>query len=218
MSCSRIASFVYLLTLASLLQTAFGLFHNCSDTGSFSAGDPYEANLNQVIEYLSSQTPSSGFGRHAIGQNPNRVFGLALCRGDVSSEDCAITWYDYCLVKYSNIRFFGQIDNQNKFNVWNPNKASEAFSRQSEGLLSLLANEASADPSSFYANGEILVRGSAKIYGMTQCTRDLSISDCKKCLDGLIDEFPKCCNRLEGGRVFSGSCYFTFENFPFLKA
>ncbi|KAG4178707.1 hypothetical protein ERO13_A10G060301v2 [Gossypium hirsutum] len=73
MSCSRIASFVYLLTLASLLQTAFGLFHNCSDIGSFSAGDPYEANLKQLIEYLSNQTPPSGFGRRAIGQNPNRV-------------------------------------------------------------------------------------------------------------------------------------------------
>ncbi|MBA0599234.1 cysteine-rich repeat secretory protein 38 [Gossypium raimondii] len=238
MSCSRIASFVYLLTLASLLQTAFGLFHNCSDTGSFSAGGPYEANLNQLIEFLSSQTPPSGFGRRAIGQNPNRVFGLALCRGDVSSEDCktcvvragneirkqcpykkgAITWYDDCLVKYSNIGFFGQIDNQNKFNVWNPNKASEAFSRQSEGFLSLLANEASANPTSFYASGEILVHRSMKIYGMTQCTRDLSISDCKKCLDGLIDEFPKCCNQLEGARVFSGSCNFRYENFPFVKA
>ncbi|KAH1048154.1 hypothetical protein J1N35_038938 [Gossypium stocksii] len=238
MSCSRIASFVYLLTLASLLQTAFGLRHNCSDTGSFSAGDPYEANLKQLIEYLSNQTPQTGFGRRAIGQNQNRVYGLALCRGDVSSEDCktcvvragneirqlcpykkgAIHWYDYCLVKYSNIHFFGQIDNQNKLYLVNPNTVSEAYSRQTEGLLSLLANEASADPSSLYASGEIQVSGSAKIYGLTQCTRDLSSSDCKKCLDRIIDELPKCCNRLAGGRVISGSCNFRYESFPFVKA
>ncbi|KAA3479254.1 cysteine-rich repeat secretory protein 38-like [Gossypium australe] len=74
------------------------------------------------------------------------------------------------------------------------------------------------DPTSLYASGEIKVYGSEKIYGLTQRTRDLSSSDCKKCRDGIIDELPKCCNRLAGGRVISGSCNFRYESFPFVKA
>lgn len=132
MSSSRFAS--GLLTFGFLLQTAFGvvpLFHFCSNSGNFTAyNDPYEANLNKLNGYLSIQTPPSGFGLGTIGQTPNQAYGLALCRGDVSTSDCktcvveagseirkrcpnnkgAIIWYDNCLVKYSNEEFFGQID------------------------------------------------------------------------------------------------------------
>ncbi|CAK7355392.1 unnamed protein product [Dovyalis caffra] len=39
-----------------------------------------------------------------------------------------------------------------------------------------------------YAAGELALEGSEKLYGMVQCTRDLSRVDCKKCLDGAIGE------------------------------
>ncbi|TYJ13655.1 hypothetical protein E1A91_A10G065400v1 [Gossypium mustelinum] len=212
MSCSRITSSVYLLTLASLLQTAFGaepLFRTCSNTGNFSAGSPYEANLKQLTEYLSNQAPPSWFGLRSIGQNPNQAYGLALCRGDVRSADCktcvveagneirkrcpykkgAIIWYDYCLLKHSNMEFFGKIDNQIAIYLWNPNNAS----------------------------GEMEVYGAVKIYGLTQCTQDLSSSDCKKCLDGIIEQLPRCCDKKEGGRVIGPSCNFRFERYRFVN-
>ncbi|KAK8594927.1 hypothetical protein V6N13_015838 [Hibiscus sabdariffa] len=80
-----------MLTLAFFLQTAFGadpLFHFCSDSGNFSAYDPYELNLHKLTAFLSVQTPPSGSGMGSIGQEPNQAYGLALCRGDVSSQDC----------------------------------------------------------------------------------------------------------------------------------
>ncbi|KAA3479253.1 cysteine-rich repeat secretory protein 38-like [Gossypium australe] len=224
MSSSRIASSVYLLTLASLLQTAFGaepLFHTCSNTGNFSAGSPYEANLKQLTEYLSNQ-----------GQNPNQAYGLALCRGDVRSADCktcvveagkeirkscpynkgAIIWYDYCLLKYSNMEFFGKIDNQIAIYLWNPNNVPESYGRQAKELLSALATEASVYPKSFYASGEMEVYGAVKIYG----AQDLSSSDCKKCLDGIIEQLPSCCDK-KGGRVIGPSCNFRFERYRFVN-
>ncbi|MBA0779322.1 hypothetical protein Gotri_003584 [Gossypium trilobum] len=91
MSSSRVASFVYLLALTFIVQTAFGadpLFHFCSNSGNFSAYDPYEANLKELTGYLSIQAPPKGFGLGSIGQKPNQAYGLALCRGDVSTPDC----------------------------------------------------------------------------------------------------------------------------------
>ncbi|KAK8664362.1 hypothetical protein V6N13_084155 [Hibiscus sabdariffa] len=82
-----------LLTLAFFFQTALGtdpLFHFCSDSGNFSTYNPYEHNLHKLTAFLSIQAPPSGFGMGSIGQYPNQAYGLALCRGDVSSllENC----------------------------------------------------------------------------------------------------------------------------------
>ncbi|KAH1048155.1 hypothetical protein J1N35_038939 [Gossypium stocksii] len=242
MSSSRVASFVYLLALAFLVQTAFGadpVFHFCSNSGNFSAYDPYEANLKELTGYLSIQAPPKGFGLGSIGQKPNQAYGLALCRGDVSTPDCktcvveagselrkrcpynkgAIIWYDNCLFKYSSMEFFGQIDNRNRFYMWNLNNVSEpqSFNAKTKELLSELANQAYSKPK-MYAVGETELYGSNKLYGLTQCTRDLSSTECKKCLDGIIEELPTCCDGKEGGRVVGGSCNFRYEIYPFVNA
>ncbi|PPS01981.1 hypothetical protein GOBAR_AA18683 [Gossypium barbadense] len=148
------------------------------------------ANLNVLTDYLSIQAPPSGFGLGSIGQNPNQAYGLALCRGDVSTPDCktcvveagseirkrcpydkgAIIWYDNCLFKYANMEFFGHVDNQNKFYMWNLNNVSEPqlFNAKTKELLSDLATQAYANPK-MYAAGEMELYGSNKLYGLTQC-------------------------------------------------
>ncbi|KAK8524845.1 hypothetical protein V6N12_029699 [Hibiscus sabdariffa] len=118
-----------------------------------------------------------------------------------------------------NQKFFGHIDNGNTFFMWNLNNVSEpqAFNHKTKQLLTELANEAYANPK-LYAAGETEFYGSNKLYGLTQCTRDLSASDCKKCLDGIIGELPSCCDGKQGGRVVGGSCYFRYEIYPFLNS
>ncbi|KAH7522823.1 hypothetical protein ACOSP7_002591 [Xanthoceras sorbifolium] len=242
-SSSRFSSSLYLLAFAFLLiQTVYGadpLFHFCSSPENFTANGPYEANLNKLVGYLYYQAPPTGFGKGALGEKPNQANGLALCRGDVSSSDCktcvadasseirkrcpynkaAIIWYDNCLFKYSDEEFFGQIDNRNKFYMWNVKVVSEpeAFNKNTKELLSQLAKEAQA-ASKLYAVGEAKLGESKKLYGLAQCTRDLSSYDCKKCLDGIIGELPSCCDGKEGGRVVSGSCNFRYEIYPFVNA
>ncbi|GLU09781.1 hypothetical protein SLE2022_266220 [Rubroshorea leprosula] len=241
-SSSKFSIILCLLTFAFLLQSVIGadpLFHFCSSSGNFSTYDPYEANLNKLIGYLSYQAPSTGFAKGSIGDEPNQANGLALCRGDVSSDDCktcipeagseirkrcpsnkgAIIWYDNCLVKYSDVDFFGQIDNQNKFYMWNVREVNNSvtFNQKTKELLSQLAQEAYRAPK-LYATGEMELEGSTKLYGLTQCTRDLSGVDCKKCLEGIIGELPNCCDAKEGGRVVSGSCNFRYEIYPFVSA
>jgi hypothetical protein len=238
MSSSRFTFSVTLLTSSLLLHTTFGsgpLFHFCSSSGNFTANDPYESNLRKLMGNLDSQTPPRGFGLGSVGQDPYRTYGLALCRGDVEGRDCrncfhdasneirkscpnskgAIIWYDNCLLKYNNRDFHGQIDNQNKFYMWNTRNVRDPtnFNQKTKELLSLLAKKASATPK-LYAVGELELGKSRKLYGLAQCTRDLSGSDCFKCLDGITGELPRCCDGKEGGRVVGGSCNIRYEIYP----
>lgn len=242
MSSSKFTPTALLLIFALLLQTSFGadpLFHFCSTSENFTAHSSYESNLKTLINSLIYKTPPTGFGLGSVGKYQNQqAYGLALCRGDVSASECktcvseaskeirnrctynkgAIIWYDYCLFKYLDTDFFGKIDNANKFYMWNLNNVSDpaTFNYKTKELLSQLATKASANPK-LYATGELKLGESKKLYGLTQCTRDLSSIDCKKCLDDAISELPNCCDGKEGGRVVGGSCNFRYEIYPFVK-
>ncbi|KAF7116592.1 hypothetical protein RHSIM_RhsimUnG0023600 [Rhododendron simsii] len=242
MSSSHFTSPLYLLSLTLLLQIAIGtnpLFHFCSSSGNFAANGPYEANLNTLMSYLYLTAPLTGFASGSVGQSYNQANGLALCRGDVNTTDCrsclaeagseirtlcpyneaAIIWYDECELKYSNLDFFGKIDNENKFYMWNLKNVSDPiyFNENTKELLRKLAEEAYGSPK-MYASGELKIGEDEKLYGLVQCTRDLSSIDCKKCIDEAISELPSCCDGKEGGRVMGGSCNARYEIYPFVNA
>ncbi|KAJ1382481.1 Gnk2-homologous domain [Sesbania bispinosa] len=243
MASSKHFTFVlFSLSLVLLLQTSFGanpLSHICSSSENFTSYSPYESNLKTLINSLIYKTPSTGFGMGSVGQYQNQqAYGLALCRGDVSPSECktcvseatkeilnncpyykgAIIWYDNCLFKYLDKDFFGKIDNTNKFSLLNVQNVSDpaTFNYITQELLSLLAYKASMD-TKMYATGELKIGGSEKVYGLTQCTRDLSSVDCKKCLDDAISELPNCCDGKKGGRVVGGSCNIQHEIYPFVR-
>ncbi|XP_054792600.1 cysteine-rich repeat secretory protein 38-like [Prosopis cineraria] len=243
MSSSKLSSIVILLSFALLLRTSFGadttLFHFCSSSGNFTAHSPFELNLKRLITLLNYKTPPTGFGLGSVGRLQSQTaYGLSLCRGDVSASDCrtcvseasseirklcpynkgAIIWHDKCMYKYLDADFFGQVDETNKFYMWNLQTVSDpaTFNYKTKELLSQLAYQASVKPKMF-ATGEVKIGESKTLYGLTQCTRDLSGNDCKKCLDDAISELPNCCDGKQGGRVVGGSCNFRYEIYPFVK-
>ncbi|XP_028051190.1 cysteine-rich repeat secretory protein 38-like [Camellia sinensis] len=210
----------------------------CSSPEKFTANSPYESNLNKLMRYLYLKTPPIGFGVGLVGQYHDIANSLSLCHGDVNSKDCAacvveasgeirkrcpynkgsVIWYDNCLVKYSNTDVFSKIDIGNKFYLWNERNVSNplSFNQKTKNLLRQLSQQAYVAPK-MYATGELKLRYSEKLYGLVQCTRDLSSVDCKKCLDRIISELPSCCDGQEGGRVVGGSCNFRYEIYPFVN-
>ncbi|XP_022136169.1 cysteine-rich repeat secretory protein 38-like [Momordica charantia] len=215
------------------------LFHTCSTSQNFTHDSPYALNLKQAFYNLASTTPPSGFALASIGHDlQSQVDALALCRGDVSPADCAgciatagheiqqlcpygkggAIWYDFCLLRYSNAKFFGKIDNGARLYMWNVEEAENAasFNEEVRKLLMGLSEKVEATPN-LYAVGEVEMEGSKKVYGLVQCTRDLSSGACKKCVDDAIAELPKCCDAKIGGRVIGGSCNFRYEVYPFVK-
>ncbi|KAM4097985.1 hypothetical protein ACJW30_07G043200 [Castanea mollissima] len=172
---------------------------------------------------------------------PYQTYGLALCRRDIAAADCkacvneasneihrrcpydkgAIIWYDNCLLKYSNKDFLGRIDNENWFSLLNVKNVSEPtiFNQKTRELLSQLAKGVSFTVKK-YGVGELnLGLGeSTKLYGLAQCTWDLSTTECFQCLDDAMGQLPSCCDGKQGGRVVGGSCNIRYEIYPFVSA
>ncbi|ONI16614.1 hypothetical protein PRUPE_3G110200 [Prunus persica] len=101
------------------------------------------------------------------------------------------------------------------FYMWNVQEVDDPmpFNAKVKELLSGLSTKASSNPK-FYATGELELSSSETLYALTQCTWDLSSSNCKKCLDNAISELPNCCDAKRGGRVVGGSCNFRYELYP----
>ncbi|CAH2053059.1 unnamed protein product [Thlaspi arvense] len=231
---------LFIHSVLSQSQNNAFLYHKCSDIeGNFTSTSPYESNINSLLRLLSYRVPSTGFASSSAGNGPDNVNGLALCRGDASSSDCrsclataipelrqrcptnkaGIIWYDNCLVKYSSTKFFGKIDFENRFYLYNVNNVTDpaSFNTQTKALLTELTMKATAgDNEKLFATGEKNLEKN-KLYGLVQCTRDLRSESCKACLDGIIGEIPNCCDGKEGGRVVGGSCNFRYEIYPFVK-
>ncbi|XP_038714027.1 cysteine-rich repeat secretory protein 38-like [Tripterygium wilfordii] len=242
MYCTKSMPLLFLLFSLTLLHAATAanpLYNICFSKDNYTTNSPYRNNLNDLLSILATKAPPTGFGLGSIGKAQDYVSGLALCRGDVSSPDCktcindaskellqrcpnnkgAIIWYDNCLLKYSNVKFFGKIDYDNKFSLFNVMDVEgdpEVFYRKVKELLSGLANKAQATEK-LYAPGDLELKKNEKLYGIVQCTRDLSSADCKKCLDDAINGLPGCCFGKRGGRIVGGSCNAGYELYPFIN-
>ncbi|XP_058223241.1 cysteine-rich receptor-like protein kinase 29 [Rhododendron vialii] len=93
-----------------------------SGSGNYSTNSSYQKNLVALLSNLSSGTDRYGFYNSSFGDNPDKVYAIVLCRGDVELHACrscindstiklpqllpnnkgAIGWYDYCMLRYSN--------------------------------------------------------------------------------------------------------------------
>lgn len=91
---------------------------------------------------------------------------------------------------------------------------SLSFDEKTWQLFSQLSQNASVNHNMF-ASGEIGVYN-WKIYGFAQCTRDLSVNECKRCLGQTIESALNCCSRRRGVRIVSSS-FIRYELYPFLN-
>jgi hypothetical protein len=238
-------SSLFVISLLSLASRGYEAaptysYHFCSNT-TFTANSTYQSNLDLVLSSLSSKaTPVTGFSNASAGE----VSGLFLCRGDVNTpvcQDCvayaakeilercllqkgAIIWYDECLLRYSNFSIFSTINYDPGQKLPNPQSIQEAdrerFSRLMDSTLISLATRASDSVTGKkFATKEVefnsSLAASQTLYSLVQCTPDLSVYDCYKCLRVTIGTLPSCCDGRQGGRVLLPSCNIRFEVYPF---
>ncbi|KAM1766242.1 hypothetical protein ACFX11_005275 [Malus domestica] len=202
----------------------------------------FESNLERLLESLSSNTSiAGGFYNDTVGDGLDIVYGQALCRWDVNSTVCqncvdearqeifkscnatdAMIWYELCQVRYSYQMFFQLMvytgkyldkDSQEK-NVSNPHHFNDVLTY----LMINLSGAAAFSPSKhMFATGKIKFSGKDTIYGLQQCTRDISASDCHSCLNSALTDLLGCCSSQQGGTVVSRNCNVRFELFPFFN-
>lgn len=178
-----------------------------------------------------------GFRNVSFGETTDKVNAIGLCRGDVKPDDClrclsgssanltqlcpnrkeAIGWYEdeKCTLRYSDRYIVGLNEIGPAYFAWNLHNATLAdqFNKVVKQLLdSLRTTATSGDSRRKYAVGNVQGPSSDQtIYGLVQCTPDLSGPQCDNCLVQSIIEVPRCCSNRIGERIIRPSCNLRFE-------
>ena len=209
----------------------------------YTPSSTFHNNLKVLLGLLPSNTASNkGFNDTSVGEGVDKVYGQALCRGDITNStvcrECiekasqdimnrcrsqnALIWYELCQVRYSFQMFFSSMDYTGKYpdhNLQEKNSSDPSgFDQVLAYLMNNLSQEAAFNPAkNMFAAGEVQFSGMKTIYGLVQCTRDLSETDCGSCLSSALTELTACCSYREGGIILSRTCNARFELYKFFN-
>uniref|UniRef100_F6I3J4 Cysteine-rich receptor-like protein kinase 25 n=1 Tax=Vitis vinifera TaxID=29760 RepID=F6I3J4_VITVI len=219
------------------------LFYSlCTENGNYEPNSTYQYNLNLLLTSLSSNAATLNgrkFHNQTAGQAPDMVYGLYLCRGDVTDAVCqncvqtasqeiltkcpnrkeVISWYDQCMFRYSNRSIFSimeerpSVTGSNELEMEDPDRFDQIVNETMVGMIEKATYNSSERD--MFETGEAKFNASTKIYGLAQCTPDLSGSDCRRCLENIFSRIPNCCYGKQGARILGPSCNFRYEVYPF---
>ncbi|XP_042488820.1 cysteine-rich receptor-like protein kinase 10 [Macadamia integrifolia] len=239
-------SSLLLWSLSQSIAQPFSVRSSCDSTFDYTTGSIYDANLQILLSTLSvnaDNSNSKGFNSTAIGQNSDTVYGLFMCRGDITTEECvlcikfawgnitkycpndkgAIIWYDLCMLRYSNHSIFSNLQYNPSWYLWNFNKASNSIQNMTTMVDTMkgLAKQAAynSSPRKYAAQASYITGSSVPIYFLEQCTDDLTKADCYNCLlyaTGVVQNFSV--DSHQGGRILMPSCNLRFEHYSFFES
>ncbi|XP_042028472.1 putative receptor-like protein kinase At4g00960 [Salvia splendens] len=179
-----------------------------------------------------------GFHSASIGHAPNTVNGFALCRADVTLHTCrvcvklasvqvlrecpnarqAAIWYKHCAMRYTNDPLYEMKTAEPNFLVSSDQNVSngDRFRAERVVLMADLVAQAAKGSSEIkvgvgsraFSDNEF-----SKIYGLVQCSPELSLLDCQGCLREASKSFRSVA--AEGFRVLNSDCNVQYELFVF---
>ncbi|KAM6585127.1 hypothetical protein CsatB_012129 [Cannabis sativa] len=225
-------------------QQATAENYYCIDKGNYTLNSTYHDNLNHLLSTLPNSQNNNGYGFYNLsyGNADDQVFAMALCDGDAMPDSCqrclnesthlvqqlcpyqkeVVLWHNNCMLRYSNRSLFGFMESFPRVILYNTQNASsdpdtvEAYFKDLRSLLDNLKSRAMAGGSlKKFALDSIKSAGFKTIYGLVQCSPDLSKIDCNNCLDDSFGNLPGCCNLKKGGVVLGTSCRHRYEDYLF---
>ncbi|KAL3727575.1 hypothetical protein ACJRO7_032329, partial [Eucalyptus globulus] len=125
----------------------------CAERGNCAPRSKFEDNLRSLFsrgDYaVSNKGPIYGFYNTTEGEDPDKVYGLFLCRGDVAANRCqsciqeasntlvercpgqkeGTIWYDECLMRYSNRPLFSIMETRPTLFIVDSTNSSVSFNR-----------------------------------------------------------------------------------------
>ncbi|XP_028095783.1 cysteine-rich repeat secretory protein 38-like [Camellia sinensis] len=197
-------------------------------------GDKFKSNLNNLFNSLSSNVAPNGFYKSTFGKNSDKVYGLAQCRADISPANCTNcinesinvalqnisnsnsveVWFTWCFLRYSNKSFFGVWEKGSMGVTTDMGFDDAAVVPKGVAFMSGIASMAPNKPR-MVEMSVLDVGQSGKRYGMAQCRRDLSRSDCGKCLDDQLMSFTYSVEDKRGWEIYGMSCNRWYHDFQF---
>ncbi|KAI3797541.1 hypothetical protein L1987_32799 [Smallanthus sonchifolius] len=195
-----------------LIQTTGFTYYNCEPDGNFTTNSTYRRNLDTALSTLPTTNTGLGFFNYSAGQGSDRVNSAALCRGDINQDVCrsclndsvvnlrevcpnqkgAVGYYDECWLRYTNNAILGNTDLNSGLILYNIQNASDldGFNEVVRPLLNNLIDDAAAGGSlRKFASGITTGPDGITLYGLVQCTPDLSRLQCSDCLQNSITGF-----------------------------
>ncbi|XP_077220175.1 cysteine-rich receptor-like protein kinase 10 [Tasmannia lanceolata] len=233
-----------LILLESPIKAEDQILTQCgSPNSNYSSGSQFERNLNTLLPSLAygGVQNISSFYYTTSGNDPNRVYGFAQCMSAASADVCrecltnatvqnlqrcpnrtqvAVRYYN-CILRYSDQPFLSQLTSGPLMVTFCAQlKASnpDLFNERLGILLRTISSRASSDPSKF-ATDVTRLGNFENIFGMGQCTRDLSQRDCDSCLETMIGFIPgSSCSNVTVGGIYSVSCNIKYDPSRFFEA
>ncbi|TVU50178.1 hypothetical protein EJB05_01539, partial [Eragrostis curvula] len=206
----------------------------CSTTDNFTASNQYRANLIELMNELPPRAiANGGFDNTTVGDPPNKVFGLTMCYADSNSTSCqeclraagyavqqecpfsreVKATFGACLFRYSNESFFSVADLTVTYDAATPTSGlfMDGMNSTRLKLLTQLAEQAAGSRLRLANGSEPCTDsqgGSQVMYGLAQCTRDLSASECARCLTTFLGNLPP---PIAYGNVKGYNCYMAYS-------
>ncbi|KAL9167068.1 hypothetical protein ABFS82_05G072100 [Erythranthe guttata] len=226
-----------ILTRVCALATAQN--YNCFNNGNYTSNTTYSNNLNTLLSSLSPNLNDTGFySASSSGGQPDRAYATAVCRTDIQLDTCrtcvqngtvellglcpyqkqAILWREFCTIRYSDEPVFGIRADSPAVLLRNTMNASGAaqFKEDLRTLIDDLRSQAASGGSLVkVAAGNISGPDFQTIFGMLQCSPDLSADDCDGCLISAAQYIPGCCDGSRGVRILAPSCNLRYEISPY---
>ncbi|KAI3981186.1 hypothetical protein MKX01_016321 [Papaver californicum] len=181
--------------------TPFYLAYNLCSRSNYSAKSTYKTNFNLLFSTLSTTLTNyntihrNGYRNITIGKTPDTVYRSLHCREDVKLAICS------ACAQHATEEVL-------KDSMCPNSKKAICLQWMCWALYT------SSSPSLFSTGTKNYTRVNT-VYGMVQCTPDLTPSICATCLRSAIQLIPIYCYGKRGARVLYPSCTFRYEIYPF---
>ncbi|KAJ8429612.1 hypothetical protein Cgig2_017446 [Carnegiea gigantea] len=114
--------------------------------------------------------------------------------------------------------FYGKVDTSNGLLIGNQDSVTDikSFSKDLGKFFDKINADTVKPTSGGFATGVKDVSVFDTIYGMAQCTKDLSSLSCAECLNTAIQNFQDFCSGRKGCRVLYSTCSVRYELYPYI--
>jgi len=235
---------IFLLLMLLLLRSAVAqldiptYFQSSKCEGSeYANGSALERNLKVVLNLLIQDVGERGYNISWYGENGDKIYGLVQCRGDLNASTCRACaseakealgkrceGYSFgsirlngCFLRYATDNFYSKLLYTTLTTVECENipdrtdLKSRGLDSSIASLLTLLVENAVSSNVSF---STVIGHG---IYGLAQCWRDLSMDNCRKCLNTGYQYFLDCPQQSGEGQGFNENCMIRYERYNFYR-
>ncbi|EXB67311.1 Cysteine-rich receptor-like protein kinase 25 [Morus notabilis] len=201
---------------SSLLYLAFAFINHisllaacqdyfCTSPANYTSNSIHEANLNTTLSSLHAKSLlPNGFHNASTGMGRDRVYGLFQCRGDISPD------FARDVSKPARKQLKDSVYSKSI----SPLLVQPALRSLVEGLVLRALSSGKLFATGKFDNLSFL----GTVYGLVQCTLDITSKECRQCQSIPIEDTTACCYGRQGGRILKPSCSIRYGRVPFNKS